>query len=73
MLGVGQTVMPFVFNISGMWGVRIVGTFLLTRFFAGNLVSAWGCMIAHNVLLFALFLIYYFRGKWNPIKAADEL
>ena len=68
MLGVGNTKEPFFYNILGMWGVRIVGTFLCTTFFAGGLVSAWGCMIAHNLLLFALFLICYLRGRWNPME-----
>ena len=68
MLGVGNTKKPFVFNILGMWGVRIAGTFLCVRFFAGGLVAAWGCMIAHNMLLFALFLICYIRGSWNPLE-----
>ena len=53
--GMGKTVAPFVYNIAGMWGVRIAGTFLCTRFFGLGLVSAWACMIAHNLLLFALF------------------
>ena len=68
MLGVGNTREPFVYNILGMWGVRIVGTFLCTTYFGGGLVSAWGCMIAHNLLLFALFLICYLRGRWNPME-----
>ena len=68
MLGVGNTKEPFFYNILGMWGVRIVGTFLCTTYFGGGLVSAWGCMIAHNLLLFALFLICYLRGRWNPME-----
>ena len=68
MLGVGNTREPFFYNILGMWGVRIVGTFLCTVFLGGGLVSAWGCMIAHNLLLFALFLICWLRGRWNPLE-----
>lgn len=68
MLGVGNTKEPFTYNILGMWGVRIVGTFLCTRFLGGGLVAAWGCMIAHNLLLFVLFLICYLRGRWNPLE-----
>ena len=59
MQGVGKTLAPFVFNIIGMWGVRIVGTYLWTAYLGGDLVTAWGCMIAHNLLIFALFLICY--------------
>ena len=63
MLGTGNTKEPFFYNIIGMWGVRIVGTFLCTTFLGGGLIAAWGCMIAHNLLLFALFLRYYCRGR----------
>ena len=62
MLGMGNTMEPFRYNIAGMWGIRIVGTFLCTVIFDGGLVAAWGCMIAHNLLLFGLFLRCYLRG-----------
>ncbi len=68
MLGVGNTKQPFVFNILGMWGVRIVGTFICTQLLGLGLVSAWACMIAHNLLLFVLFLYCYLTKKWNPLE-----
>ena len=68
MLGVGNTKKPFVYNILGMWGVRIVGTFLCTAILPFGLVSAWACMIAHNLMLFALFLMDYLRKTWNPLE-----
>ena len=71
MQGVGKTVMPFACNIIGMWGVRIVGTYLCTQLLGGGLVSAWGCMIAHNLLLFTLFFLYFLSGKWNPLHRKD--
>ena len=70
MQGVGRTREPFLFNITGMWLVRIVGTFLCTRLLGLGLVSAWGCMIAHNLLLFCLYLVCYVRGTWNPLRKA---
>ena len=66
--GVGKTVTPFIYNIIGMWGVRIVGTFVCTQVLGYGLISAWACMIAHNVLLFILFTIHFVRGKWNPLN-----
>lgn len=68
LLGMGKTKVPFVFSIIGMWGIRIVGTFICTVFWGHGLVSAWGCMIGHNMLLFVLFLGYYFSGLWNPLR-----
>lgn len=64
MQGVGKTVTPFVFNVIGMWGIRIVGTFICTTFFSLGLVSAWACMIFHNIVLFFMFLVHWKRGKW---------
>lgn len=75
MLGVGKTKAPFVYNIIGMWLVRITGTFFCTQVLGFGLVSAWACMIAHNLFLFVLFLICYLRGVWNPlahIKTENE-
>lgn len=65
--GTGNTMAPFVFNIIGMWGMRILGTFICTRLLHMGLVAAWACMIAHNLLLFVLLLTHYLRGKWNPL------
>ena len=70
MQGVGKTKAPFIYNIIGMWGVRIVGTFICTQMLGYGLVSAWACMIAHNMLMFMLFLMNYIRGSWNPLKNA---
>ena len=67
MQGVGRTKAPFVYNIIGMWMVRIVGTFIFTQLLGFGLVAAWACMIAHNLLIFALFMISYIRGSWNPL------
>lgn len=67
--GMGKTLMPFVANISGMWGIRILGTFICTNLLSLGLVSAWGCMILHNLLLFATFAIYFASGHYNPLKS----
>ena len=69
LLGIGNTKQPFVYNIIGMWCVRIVGTFICTQILGFGLVSAWLCMIFHNLLLFVLFFICYHKKTWNPIQA----
>ncbi len=69
MQGVGKTVTPFKFNIFGMWGIRIIGTYICIQLLDLGLVSAWACMITHNVVLFVLFVLHYKRGTWNPLNA----
>ena len=64
--GVGKTVAPFIFNVIGMWCARIAGTFICTQLLGMGLISAWACMIAHNLLLFVLFIVYFTRGTWKP-------
>lgn len=67
MQGVGRTKQPFMFNIIGMWMIRIIGTFICTQLLGYGLVAAWVCMIAHNMFLFIMFLICYIKGTWNPL------
>ena len=66
LMGAGKTLASFAFNIAGMWGIRIVGTYICTQVLGYGLVSAWACMITHNLALFVMFIIYYRRGKWRP-------
>lgn len=66
--GVGKTITPFIYNIIGMWGIRIIGTFICTQILEFGLISAWACMITHNLILFFMFLIHYLRGHWNPLR-----
>jgi Na+-driven multidrug efflux pump len=66
MQGMGNTVKPLVLNIIGMWGIRIVGTFICIHFFEMGLVSAWVCMICHNLMLFAFFVFFGITGRLMP-------
>ena len=68
MQGVGKTTAPFVYNIIGMWAVRIAGTFICIRVLHLGLEAAWGCMIGHNLLLFFLFTCHYLTGRWDPFQ-----
>lgn len=67
MQGLGKTVAPFIYNVLGMWCIRIVGTYVCTQIWGYGLISAWACMIAHNMLLFILFMIHYVSGNWKKI------
>lgn len=72
LMGVGKTKLPFIFNIIGMWCVRIAGTFICTQVLNMELASAWACMITHNLILFVLFLIVYISGIWNPLNKENS-
>ena len=66
MQGMGNTMIPFACNIAGMWGIRIVGTFICTQLLSMGLISAWACMIGHNLMLFAAFVFLCVSGRYIP-------
>jgi len=66
--GVGDTKHTFIFNLVGMWGMRILGTWICLKHFGLGLTAAWACMIAHNVVLGTLLMMRYIRGSWNPLN-----
>lgn len=68
MQGMGKTFVPFICNVIGMWGIRIVGTYICTARLGMGLVSAWACMILHNLILFGMFVSYYAAGRWNRLQ-----
>lgn len=65
--GVGDTMHTFIFNVIGMWGVRILGTYIFVSRLGMGLTAAWGCMIAHNIALGAMLSVRFVRGHWNPL------
>ena len=67
LLGAGNTKAPFLFNVIGMWCVRIVGTFLLVVLLHKGLTAAWGAMICHNLLLFCIYVLYFRSGRWTEL------
>ncbi|MBR4880270.1 MAG: MATE family efflux transporter, partial [Clostridia bacterium] len=70
MQGVGKTKEPFIFNIAGMWLIRICFTYVCTQMLGMGLVSAWACMIAHNIFLCMMFAVCQIKGTWNPLNKA---
>lgn len=70
--GVGKTVTPLVGNVIGMWCIRIVGTFICIFLLNFGLISAWACMIGHNLFLFGYYLFFYLSGRWNPLNQIKE-
>lgn len=71
--GLGRTRYSFFAETAGMWGVRILLTFLCVRFWELGLRAVWYCMIADNVVKALLFAVpalrFLFPGKPRSEKA----
>lgn len=71
MQGMGNTRVPLVCNISGMWGIRILGTLICTQLLSMGLIAAWACMIGHNLLLFSIFAYLCATGRHMPKETVN--
>ncbi len=59
--GLGRTRYAFFVETAGMWGVRILLTFLCVRVWDLGLRAVWYCMIADNVAKALLFAVPFCR------------
>ncbi len=71
--GAGDTKMPFVYTVIGMWGVRVVTAVLLIRAFDFGLYGAWIAMVANIVVSGTLMLIRFARNRWTKNEKAFSL
>ena len=60
--GAGDTRLPFLYSLIGMWGIRILGTFLCVHVFHLGLNAVWLCMVGDNVCR-GILLALRFRKK----------
>ena len=73
--GLGRTRYAFFVETAGMWGVRILFTFLCVRVWDLGLRAVWYCMIADNVckaLLFAVPALRILLSGRNHAAASER-
>ena len=73
--GLGRTRYAFFVETAGMWGVRILFTFLCVRVWDLGLRAVWYCMIADNVckaLLFAVPALRILLSGRNHVAASER-
>ena len=67
--GLGRTRYAFLVETIGMWGVRILFTFLCVQAWGLGLREVWYCMIADNVCKAILLLAPFLRkSAWREDK-----
>jgi len=63
--GMGDTKAPVLFSIITMWGIRVLGSFLLINLAGMGLRAVWCMMVFDNVGRCILLLIRFLRGGWR--------
>lgn len=63
--GMGDTKAPVIFAIITMWGIRVLGSFLLINLAGMGLRAVWCMMVLDNVGRCILLLVRFLRGGWR--------
>lgn len=71
--GMGDTKAPVLYAILTMWGVRVLGTFLLIQVGGMGLRAVWVMMVLDNASRCVLLLNRFLRGGWrNSVQITAE-
>lgn len=62
--GLGDTKAPFVYSIITMWGIRILGTWIMIHIFHFGLNAVWMMMVCDNVVRCFLLLYRFMKQRW---------
>lgn len=63
--GMGDTRAPFIYSLTTMWGIRILGSWTMINIFHFGLEAVWVMMVLDNVLRCLLLAQRFLRGKWK--------
>lgn len=63
--GMGDTKAPFIYSIITMWGVRILGSWIMINVFHLSLEAVWIMMVFDNVFRCILLTQRFLRGQWK--------
>ncbi|MFC1953324.1 MATE family efflux transporter [Chloroflexota bacterium] len=66
--GVGDTLMPMLTTLIGMWGVQVPLAYILTKFTELGVYGVrWG-LVSGNVIRAIIFTVYFKLGRWKHKK-----
>ena len=63
--GMGDTKAPFVFSLITMWGIRVLGTWMMISIFHLGLAFVWVMMVLDNVFRCLLLTHRFLKGRWH--------
>ncbi len=68
--GAGDTRFPMIATLFGIWGVRVIGGYLLAVCLGWGLFGVWCGYALDLTLRAAILLVRFERGKWRQIQFA---
>lgn len=62
--GMGDTKAPFVYSLFTMWGIRILGSWIMIHIFSLSLEAVWAMMVCDNIARCFLLAKRFLQKKW---------
>ncbi len=62
--GMGDTKGPFLYSLFTMWGIRILGSWIMIHIFSLGLQAVWIMMVCDNIARCFLLTRRFFKRKW---------
>lgn len=62
--GMGDNIAPFVYSIITMWGIRILGSWVMIHIFSLGISAVWIMMVLDNSIRCLFLLQRFVRKKW---------
>lgn len=66
--GAGDTKFPMITSLIGIWGVRVLGVYILCMKMGYGLTAVWSVYALDVVVRGIILMIRFKRGKWQDIK-----
>lgn len=63
--GMGDTRAPFIFSLFTMWGIRVLGSWLMINIFGQSIEAVWIMMVFDNVARCFLLSRRFLKGSWR--------
>ena len=69
--GLGNTKLPFIIELFGMWIIRIIPTYIFVHYIGATIEIIWYCMIADNIVKTILLLVPLIKKHKTPFQLAQ--
>lgn len=66
--GAGDTKFPMISSLIGIWGIRVVGVYILSFRMDYGLVGVWTAYAIDITLRGILLMLRFLKGKWKDIE-----
>lgn len=71
--GAGETKIPMVLTLLGIWGLRITGVYVFGLQMGIGLFGVWIAYVLDIVFRGSLLVYFFVKGKWQSIELLDPI